>query len=110
MMATLVVVLFSICDAMGQIRYVSDGKMTIGNTDPFTFYHYTVVGTSMYLKFSGSYCNFFQIDMTPAAPRLAGHSDRIVFYDTQTSTFNSIQVHRVFNYSDVSCKVRHNTP
>lgn len=37
MVATLVVVLFSICDARGQIRYTSNGKMTIGNTDPLLF-------------------------------------------------------------------------
>lgn len=104
MVATLVVVLFSICDATGQIRYMSDGKMTIGNTDPFAFYHYTVAGTGMYFKFPGDYSNFFQIDVTPAAPRLAGHGDQIVFYNTQTNTFNSIQVHRVFNYSDARAK------
>lgn len=30
--ATLVVVLFSICDVTGQIRYMPKGKITIGNT------------------------------------------------------------------------------
>ena len=104
MVATLVVVLFSICDARGQIRYTSNGKMTIGNTDPFAFYHYTVAGTGVYFKFPGSYNNFFQIDVTPAAPRLAGHGNQVVFYNTQTSTFNSIQVHKVFNYSDARAK------
>lgn len=47
---------------------------------------------------------FFQIDLTPAAPRLAGHGDQIVFYNTQTGTFNNIQVNKVFNYPDARAK------
>lgn len=87
-----------------QVKYMSNGKMTLGNTEPFGFYHYTVAGTGMYFKFPGSYNNFFQIDVTPAAPRLAGHGNQVVFYNTQTGTFNSIQVHRVLNYSDARAK------
>lgn len=35
---------------------------------------------------------FFQIDLTPANPRLAGTGDQVVFYNTNTRTFNDIQV------------------
>ena len=48
--------------------------------------------------------NFFQIDLTPANPRLAGTGDQVVFYNTNTSTFNSIQVKSVYQYSDVRAK------
>ena len=48
--------------------------------------------------------HFFQIDITPANPRLAGQGDQVVFYNTQTSTFNSIQVKNVYNYSDARAK------
>lgn len=42
--------------------------------------------------------------MTPAATRLASHYDQVVFYNTKTSTFNSIQVKNVYNYSDARAK------
>lgn len=47
---------------------------------------------------------FFQLDLTPANPRLAGTGDQVVFYNTKTSTYNSIQVKSVYQYSDVRAK------
>lgn len=47
----------------------------------------------MYFKSKTS--NFFQIDVTPAATRLASHYDQVVFYNTRLSRFNSIQ-YRMF--------------
>lgn len=88
--------------ANAQIKYYSNGKVTMGNTEPYSFYHYTLYGTGMYFKFGTS--NFFQIDVTPAATRLASHYDQVVFYNTATSAFNSIQVKNVYNYSDARAK------
>lgn len=48
--------------------------------------------------------NFFQIDLTPANPRLAGTGDQVVFYNSNSSTFNSIQVKNVYQYSDARAK------
>lgn len=48
--------------------------------------------------------NYFQIDTNPAATRLASHYDQVVFYNTQKSIFNSIQVKNVYNYSDARAK------
>lgn len=36
--------------------------------------------------------NFFQIDCSPAATRLASHYDQVVFYNTASGVYNSIQV------------------
>lgn len=47
---------------------------------------------------------FFQIDLTPANPRLAGTGDQVVFYNTKTSAYNSIQVKSVYQYSDIRAK------
>lgn len=47
---------------------------------------------------------FFQIDVSPAATRLASHYDQVVFYNTKTNNFNSIQVKNVYNYSDARSK------
>lgn len=59
-------------------------------------------------KLSGMYWNFgdnfFQIDLTPTNPRIAGTGNKIVFYNTFTSTFNDIQVATVYNYSDERAK------
>lgn len=85
-----------------QIKYRSDGKLTIGNTEPYEFYHQTIYGNGMFFKAKTN--NFFQIDCTPAATRLASHYDQVVFYNTKTSTFNSIQVKNVYNYSDARAK------
>lgn len=85
-----------------QVKYDSNGRFTIGATSPYSFYSQTIYGTGMYFKAKTS--NFFQIDVTPAATRLASHYDQVIFYNTQTSTFNSIQVKNVYNYSDTRAK------
>ena len=48
--------------------------------------------------------NFFQLDVTPINPRIAGTGNQVVFFNTATSTFNSIQVANVYNYSDERAK------
>lgn len=48
--------------------------------------------------------NFFQLDISPGNPRIAGTGDEVVFYNSATSTFNSIQVANVYNYSDARAK------
>lgn len=48
--------------------------------------------------------NFFQLDISPTNPRIAGTGDEIVFYNSATHTFNSIQVANVYNYSDARAK------
>lgn len=98
---TLMVSFFIALSVNAQIKYDSNGIFTIGPTSPVSFYPTTVYG-SMYLTQNGGH--FFQIDITPAATRLASHDDQVVFYNTQTSTFNSIQVKDVYNYSDARAK------
>ncbi len=101
--AILVLVVLSVCTiANAQVKYDSNGQLTIGNTAPQEFYGITAYGNGMYFKCKTN--NFFQIDCTPAATRLASHYDQVVFYNTQTSTFNSIQVKNVYNYSDARAK------
>ena len=90
-------------NTFSQIIYKADGKLTIGNTEPYEYFHQTVFGNGMYFKCKTS--NFFQIDVTPAATRLASHYDQVVFYNSKTSTFNAIQVSNVYNYSDARSKV-----
>lgn len=48
--------------------------------------------------------HFFQIDTNPSNTRLAGHGNQVVFYNTGSSTYNSIQVANVYNYSDSRAK------
>lgn len=91
---------FSTADA--QIRYRADGMLTYGNTEPFRFYDWTLNARGLYLKTKGS--NFLQFDVTPGNPRIAGHGDQVVFFNTQSSRFNSIQVEHVYNYSDARAK------
>jgi len=48
--------------------------------------------------------NFFQLDVSPTNPRLAGTGDEIAFYNTETGVYNSIKVANVYNYSDARAK------
>ena len=97
----LVIILSCLCTSINaQIKYTSEGRLLIGDVQPQGHYH-TLYG-NIYMK--EHYGNFFQIDVTPGAPRLAGHGDQVVFYNTQTSTFNRIQVKNVYNYSDARAK------
>lgn len=74
--ATLVVLI--VCATIkAQVKYDSNGRFTIGNTTPYGFYSQTISGNGMYFKAKTS--NFFQIDVTPAATRLASHYDQVVF-------------------------------
>ena len=92
-----------LCDnTRAQFKY-QNGKILIGNASAFGEYPIVVAGGGMYFNHTNS--RFFQLDvMSYGAPRLAGHNNEIVFYNTQTSTFNSIQVSNVYNYSDVNAK------
>lgn len=86
-----------------QIKYDSNGKLTFGNTTPFGFYDITLNANGMYLKCKNS--NFFQIDVSPdGGTRLASHGNDVVFYNTQSGNYNSIQVQSVYNASDVRLK------
>ncbi|UBD71184.1 tail fiber domain-containing protein [Bacteroides sp. BFG-257] len=101
--AILALALLIVCTAVNaQIKYDSNGWLTIGNTTRFGTYNPTILSNGIYIKGPGS--NFFQVDVTPAATRLASHYDQVVFFNTQTSTFNSIQVKNVYNYSDARAK------
>lgn len=100
---SLVFVLLLVCTAINaQIKYDSQGFLTIGNTSRVGTYSPTILSNGIYIK--GPSSNFFQIDVTPAATRLASHYDQVIFYNTQTNTFNSIQVKNVYNYSDARAK------
>lgn len=52
------VVVLSVCTiANAQVKYDSNGRLTIGNTTPYEFYGITAYGGGMYLKTKTS--NFF---------------------------------------------------
>lgn len=90
-----------------QIKYTDRGFLTFGSTtsyhDGTKYYDLTLKG-NIFVQSPANVGNFFQIDTNPAATRLASHLDRVVFYNTGTSTFNSIQVKNVYNYSDARAK------
>ena len=94
--------LISISNASAQIRYESN-KLTLGTIEPYKYYTISAMTTGMY--FTAGSGRFFQIDCTTSgAPRMAGHNDQVVFYNSQSGTFNKIQVQQVLNYSDARAK------
>lgn len=86
--------------ALAQLRYNEDRQLTI-NTDARLDY-YLCVGGSAYFKATNG--RFMQINILPANPRIAGTGNQVVFYNSETSTFNSIQVANVYTYSDARAK------
>lgn len=48
--------------------------------------------------------NFFQLDVSPVNPRIAGSGDKVVFYNSTTQRYNSIEVSSVYNHSDARSK------
>lgn len=88
--------------AHAQFKY-EGGKVLMNTDTQYLYYAITVAGNGMYFDHSNG--RFLQISVAAeGAPRLAGHNNQIVFYNSQTSTFNSIQVSKVYNYSDARAK------
>ncbi len=88
--------------ASAQIKYQS-GKLTMGAVEPYLYYGITIAGNGAYFKNTDN--RFLQISVAATgAPRIAGHNNQVVFYNSQTETFNSIQVSKVYNYSDARAK------
>lgn len=103
--------LMSATYASAQITYFQDQLTLTGDYNATTgksrsnfrsirFNHYG----GCYWTFQGTYSCFFQLDLTPKSPRLAGTYDKIVFYNTASSTFNSIEVANVYQASDERLK------
>lgn len=89
-------------EVKAQITYSSSG-LSLEGAPQHSYFGITID------KWPGLYwtcntSNFFQLDISPKNPRLAGTGDQIVFYNSETSTFNSIQVANVYNYSDARAK------
>ncbi|MBQ7042921.1 MAG: tail fiber domain-containing protein [Muribaculaceae bacterium] len=100
---SITVIFCSFLTSLAQITY--DGRIiNIGGATENGKFNFLID------KFSGLYWTFnngnkfFQCDVTPANPRLAGTGDKIVFYNSFTSTYNNIQVANVYNYSDERAK------
>lgn len=75
----------------------------MGADSPYLYYSMTVAGNGIYFNHTNN--RFFQIDVSTAgAPRIAGHNNEVVFYNSQSKTYNSIQVKNVYNYSDAKAK------
>ena len=89
--------------ADAQFRVRPNDKLTIGPVEPFEYFGQTIFGNGMYF-IGRNRTHFFQIDITPTNPRLAGTGNQVVFFNSRTSTFNDIQVRSVFNRSDARAK------
>lgn len=99
----MLVILYCTClNLHAQIVY-SDGRINMNNATKTFCYPFAARNwQGMYLTCKDS--NFFQLDLTAANPRLAGTGNQVVFFNTETSTFNNIQVGNVYNYSDSRAK------
>ncbi|PXV62358.1 putative secreted protein (Por secretion system target) [Dysgonomonas alginatilytica] len=88
-----------------QLKYRSNGKLTMGNVEPVGYYTTHLFGWGHYYSWVGNgYDTFMKICLGVASPRISGTGDQIVFYNSETSQYNSIQVKSVYNYSDARAK------
>lgn len=75
----------------------------MGTSTPYYYYTMSVAGNGIY--FNNTNGRYLQISVAATgAPRIAGHNDQIVFYNSEKESFNSIQVSKVYNYSDARAK------
>ncbi|MBK7100048.1 MAG: tail fiber domain-containing protein [Sphingobacteriales bacterium] len=88
--------------AIAQLKLDNAGNLTVGPVTSQPAFPNTLYGSTYIKNTNGS--NYLQIDIWPAATRLASHYDQVVFYNTAKSLFNSIQVANVYNYSDAKAK------
>jgi len=92
--------LFSV-SAFPQINIFSDGKIGVGtSTPPPTYYQNVFNGSHMMFK----NINSLSLDVNGAGPRIWSSTGDVVFYNTLTGTFNTIQVQTVTEQSDSSAK------
>jgi hypothetical protein len=92
-----------ICPINAQIKYGSEGILLGNINERYSYYAITAALNGMYFKHTNG--RFLQLDVaTTGAPRIAGHNNQIVFYNSSTDTFNAIQVSQVLNYSDARAK------
>ncbi len=99
---SLFIVLSSSFTVSAQFRYQS-GRIIIGDIEPYSFYAITALANGVYLQNTSN--RFLQIDVSSyGAPRVAGHNNQVVFFNTAQSVYNSIQVEKVYNYSDAKAK------
>ncbi|MBR5603661.1 MAG: tail fiber domain-containing protein [Bacteroidales bacterium] len=89
--------------ASAQIKYGPSGIL-IGNITQ-QHSHFSITAATNGIYFQNTNGRFLQLDVAPtASPRIAGHGNQVVFYNTASSTFNAIQVSQVLNYSDAKAK------
>lgn len=95
-----------------QISYTKSGLSITGNyikstghsASDFKYIQFHHIG-GCYWDFNSSDGNhFFQIDISPSHPRISGTKNKIVFYNTTTSTYNNIEVADIFQHSDKRAK------
>ena len=84
-----------------QITY-NNRRLSINISEPNTIGLMINEWSGMKWTCKGS--NFLRIDVNSLNPRIAGTGNEIVFYNTDTNTYNSIQVESVFNHSDARAK------
>lgn len=92
-LALIALSLFSSNYASAQLKYQSD-RLLLGTSTPYYYYTMSVAGNGIYFNHTNG--RYLQISVAATgAPRIAGHNDQIVFYNSEKSTFNSIQVSKV---------------
>lgn len=89
-----------------KLTNATGSPLNIGNSPntPLSYLGLRISGLGGLYWSEFSATKFFQLDLTPANPRIAGTGNQIVFYNTEKSIFNSIQVANVYNYSDARAK------
>lgn len=98
---TLMLVCLTGLFAQAQLKYLSTGKLTFGNVTPYLSY---TIRSEVWGHYYSHGSQFLAIGLATSNPRIAGTGNQVVFYNTETSTFNTIQVASVVQQSDLSAK------
>jgi len=92
-----------VINGRAQLEYRSNGTLTFGNVEPYSYYTTHIEGWGHYFTYAASDC-FLEICLGATAPRIAGAGNTIYFYNTETSTYNTLYAGTVYNLSDSNLK------
>jgi len=95
-----IIIGLSTISSHAQLKYYSNGKLTFGNVSSSN-YTTRFEGWGHYMSLGN---HFLEVVLSNANPRIAGTGNQIVFYNTETSTYNTITVASVTVQSDRNAK------
>jgi hypothetical protein len=107
-LSILIIIALFIFNSNAQIKVLSTGQTSVGASTVPTGYNVNVFGYKLIIGATGTSYNTLSFDNYPGDPRIWSSSGKVVFYNSNSSTFNDIQVRTCYQNSDADAKTNIN--